>query len=144
MEQPLADQASSSEQAPHPSFLQHAMSPQNLGTLPIPAVIGQGRGTCGDSIELYLRIQENRVVATRFMPQGCMHTIACGSALTELVQGQPLEAVTQLGPAQIEEELGGLPREHRHCAVVAAMALKSALRKYFEDSRSPWKRMYAR
>ena len=125
-------------------FLEHAITPLNLGILPDPASPGQARGACGDVIEMYLRVEDGRVASVRFMPQGCVHTIACGSMLTSLVDGQPLELAAGIGPEELEAALGGLPREHRHCAALAVAALRSALRRYREDLRSPWKRLYAR
>ncbi len=124
------------------AFLQHAMSPCNLGVLPPPAVSAQASGTCGDSMELYMRVEDGRVSAVRFMPQGCAHTVACGSALTCLMEGRPLDQVAGIQAEQIEEELGGLPRDHHHCAVMAVMALRHTLRRYHEDRQSPWKRLY--
>ncbi len=124
------------------AFLEHALTPQHLGMLPPPAHAGQARGTCGDSMELYLRVENEVVVAARFMPHGCMHTTACGSALTSLVWGSALEKAAGLGPEQVEAALGGLPREHRHCAALAVAALRSALRAHYQERQSPWKKLY--
>lgn len=126
------------------AFLVHAMTPQNLGVLPEPAISAQARGTCGDVMELYLRVVEGRIAAVRFMPQGCVHTIACGSALTSMISGQPLEQAAQIGPEQVEAAVGGLPRDHRHCAALAVAALRAAVRRHYEDRQSPWKRLYQR
>jgi NifU-like protein involved in Fe-S cluster formation len=132
------------QQEPSDAFLEHAMTPQHLGVLPDPAVSALARGTCGDVIELYLRVEQGRIEAVRFMPQGCVHTVACGSALTSLVSGQTLEAAAEINPDMVEEALGGLSREHRHCAALAVAALRLALRRHHENERSPWKRLYAR
>jgi NifU-like protein involved in Fe-S cluster formation len=124
------------------AFLEHAITPHNLGILPLPAHYAEAKGTCGDSIDLYLRVEDEVIVATRFMPHGCLHTIACGSALTSLIKGATLERAAELRSEQVEGVLGGLPREHRHCAAMAVAALRAALRRYHEDRRSPWKRLY--
>jgi NifU-like protein involved in Fe-S cluster formation len=123
-------------------FLEHAMTPHNLGILPLPAHYAEAKGTCGDSIDLYLRVEDDVIVATRFMPHGCLHTVACGSALTSLISGATLARAAELRSEQVEDVLGGLPREHRHCAAMAVAALRAALRRYHEDRRSPWKRLY--
>ncbi len=143
-EQLATNQHHGGDPAPGEVFLVHAMTPQNLGVLPEPACAAKARGACGDEIELYLRVEEGRITAVRFLPQGCLHTIACGSVLTGLVSGQTLDLAAGIRPEQVEEALGGLPREHRHCAVVAVAALKSAIRRHREDLHSPWKRLYQR
>ena len=123
-------------------FLTHALTPANLGFIPNPEGQSRSKGSCGDSLELYLRIKEGQVGDVRFMPEGCVHTIACGSALTTLVKGLSLEDAAKVDAKKIDETLGGLPREHQHCAALAATALRSALRDYFEKTKQPWKRIY--
>ncbi|RJX34929.1 MAG: iron-sulfur cluster assembly scaffold protein [Desulfarculus sp.] len=134
------------EEAPglNEAFLTHALTPQNLGVLPNPDGFAAPQGTCGDHLELYLRISDGKINEARFLTDGCLHTVACGSALTCLIKGLPLEQAAQVGAAQIESELGGLPKDHRHCAALAAATLKAALRGYFRKRRDPWKELYRR
>jgi len=125
-------------------FLEHALTPHNLGVLPEPAHCGQAQGTCGDFMEMYLRVEQDTIAAVRFLPQGCMHTVACGSVLTCLIQGLTLGKAAAIGPDQVEAQLGGLPREHRHCAALAVACLRAAIRECYQNLRSPWKRLYQR
>lgn len=129
---------------PNHVFLTHAITPQNLGVLPEPASSGQARGSCGDVIEMYLRVENGRIDTVRFMPRGCLHTIACGSVLTDMIQGVLLEEAASCTAEQVETALGGLPREHRHCATLAVAALKAAIRRHYENLHTPWKRLYMR
>lgn len=127
-----------------PALLAHALTPRNLGALPHPEGLASPRGPCGDHIELYLRISDGVISQARFLSHGCLHTVACGSALTSLLQGLPLERAAQVGAAEVEAELGGLPREHRHCAALAAATLQAALRNYYQRRQAPWKEVYRR
>lgn len=124
------------------AFLEHALTPVGLGMLPPPAHYAQAHGTCGDSLELYLRVENDVIVDARFMPHGCMHTTACGSALLSLVKGAGLDSAGALEPEQVAAALGGLPREHRHCAALAVAALRAGLRAHYQERQSPWKRLY--
>ena len=126
----------------NPAFAAHALTPCNLGILPSPQGYARQVGSCGDSLELYLRIEQGRIEDARFMPDGCMHTQACGSVLTELIKGADLSQAVQVDAQRIEQELGGLPREHRHCAVLAESALRTALRHYAGDKGASWKSLY--
>lgn len=123
-------------------FLEHALTPHNLGVLPVPAHASHVHGRYGDSMEMFLRVDDGTIVAVRFMPHGCMHTTACGSALTCLVLGSSLEQASEVGPKQVEEALGVLPAEHRHCALLAVIALRAALQTHYQERRSPWKKLY--
>jgi nitrogen fixation NifU-like protein len=123
-------------------FLTHALTPANVGFLPDPDGTGHSKGSCGDLMDLYLRVKEGFISDVRFMPEGCVHTIACGSALTTLIKGRSIEEATQVDADTINEILGGLPRDHYHCAVLAATSLRAALKDYYEKARQPWKKLY--
>lgn len=113
-----------------PKFLTHALTPLNVGV--IPQADGQAHftGSCGDSLELYLRIKDNKISDVRFLTDGCVHTVACGSALTELIQGMDVSLAAKVGFLEVEEAVGGLPDDHRHCASLAADCLAEALKNY--------------
>lgn len=125
------------------SFLTHALTPSNLGSLPKPDGLASATGPCGDSIELYIRLDGEVITDLRFMPHGCLHTVACGSVLTCLAKGRPLGKLDVIRAEEIEQALGGLDREHRHCAALAEAALKAAVRDCLRRrSEPPWKRIY--
>lgn len=123
-------------------FLEHALTPHNLGVLPFPAHSAAVRGRCGDSMEMFLRVENDVIVAARFLPHGCLHTTACGSALTSLIVGASLKQASDIGPKQVESVLGGLPVEHRHCAVLAVTALRAVLINHYQERRDPRKKLY--
>jgi NifU-like protein involved in Fe-S cluster formation len=124
------------------AFLTHALTPQNVGILPNPDGFARPQGACGDSIELYLRVENDEIKDARFLTDGCAHTVACGSALTGLVKGLSLTQAAQVGAQEIDDALGGLPREHKHCAALAAATLRAAIRDYFKKRQDPWKKLY--
>lgn len=123
-------------------FLVHALTPANVGILPNPEGYAKPHGVCGDSIELFLRIHGDTIDEARFLSDGCLHTVACGSALTKLISGRSLNQAGQVGAAEIEAELGGLPKDHRHCAALAGASLKAAIRNYYKNKQAPWKGLY--
>ncbi len=125
-------------------FLAHALTPHNVGLLPNPEGHAKPQGVCGDSIELFLRISGQTISEARFLTDGCLHTVACGSALTQMISGRGLDKAGQVSAGDIEAQLGGLPKDHRHCAALAVAALRSALRDYYKKKQAPWKGLYDR
>jgi len=112
-------------------FFTHAYTPENVGVLPNPDGFAMPKGSCGDYIELYLRIENDIITGIRFMPEGCLNTVASASAMTMLAKGKHIdEAGKQVTVDAIEEELGGLPEDHRHCAALATATLKAAIRDF--------------
>jgi len=124
--------------------LERAMNPVGLGDLTDPDGYAYVRADCGDSMEMFLRIRDRRIVEARFDTLGCGPTLACGSVATELAQGKTVVEALQVGPERISEALGGLPSSHFHCAELASETLRKAIQDFLERSRDPWKKHYPR
>ncbi len=126
------------------AFLTHGLTPSNLGMLPQPDGFAQPKaeGSCHDTIELYLRVSDDVISDARYMTDGCLHTVACGSALTTLIKGKSVQEAYQLEAQDIAQELDGLDAPHWHCAELALKTLRHALRDYFDKRRAPWQKLY--
>jgi NifU-like protein involved in Fe-S cluster formation len=108
--------------------LEHLDNPRNVGAMADATARGEATNpVCGDSLHLYLKVEEERIVAASFQVQGCPPSIAAASALTELIQSQTIAEARQLKPQAVSAALGGLPRNKEHCAVLAIDALRAAL-----------------
>ncbi|MBA7634847.1 hypothetical protein ES703_42445 [subsurface metagenome] len=124
--------------------LDHFWNPRNLGHIPDADGFGRITGPCGDTMEIFLRVAGDKVVDTAFYTDGCGATIACGSMATELVKGKSIAEALSITSDEILNSLGGLPEEHLHCSVLAANALRAAVRDYQACKREPWKKTYRR
>lgn len=122
--------------------IDHAMNPRNVGELPEADGYACEIGDCGDRFEIWLRVRDGTIEEARFWTDGCAAQIACGSIVTELISGKPIEEALLLTPHQIVEALGGLPEENVHCAHRAVTVVKRAITDYLDAEREPWKRAY--
>ncbi len=102
-------------------------NPKNLGRMAEPDAYGIVHGWCGDTMEIYLRLNGERIAEATFMTDGCGPTVACGSKLTTMVCGMSLEEAGGLTPEDLLEALGGLPEESVHCAELAVNTLREAI-----------------
>jgi nitrogen fixation NifU-like protein len=102
-------------------------NPSNLGRMPEPDARGIVRGWCGDTMEIYLRLEGEKIQEAAFMTDGCGPTVACGSLLTKMVTGKSLEYADEIVPEDLLEALDGLPEENVHCAELAVATLHNAL-----------------
>jgi NifU-like protein involved in Fe-S cluster formation len=109
--------------------LDHFKNPRNAGNLDEAAsVIEATNPVCGDVLRLSASAEAGKITAARFKVQGCTAAIACGSVLTEMLIGKPLNQLGQITPQRISDSLGGLPPATFHAAQLAADAVASLAR----------------
>ena len=112
------------------TFRDHIAHPRHAGELAdATAIAEETNPVCGDRLRLSLRIRDGRIEAARFLAYGCPPTLACGSALTELIQDMTVEAARALTRDQIVKAVGGLPTRKHHAAALAIETLHAALAK---------------
>lgn len=116
---------------PESPFWRHARHPQNVGKITPADGEAKGVGSCGDILEVFLRISDECIEDIRHIPHGCVYTVACGSAMSVLAKGRSIESALGIEPTDIEDELGGLPEDHLHCARLAVNSLGEAIADHY-------------
>ena len=124
------------------TVVDHAMAPRNLGAMPEADGFGSVLGPCGDTMEIWLKVDNDVIASATFMTDGCGTSIASGSMITEMAKGKSIKEARRITQRDVLEALGGLPDESKHCALLAADTLKAAIRDYIAMKREPWKRAY--
>ena len=109
------------------TVIEQAHNPRNLGRMTEPDARGLVHGWCGDTMEIYLRLNGERIKEAAFTTDGCGPSVACGSMLTAMVQGTSLEEASKIAPEELIAALDGLPEESVHCAELAVSTLQNAL-----------------
>lgn len=110
------------------TFKDHLAHPRHAGELPdANAVAERTNPVCGDRLRLNLRLRDGRIEAARFLAYGCAPTLACGSALVEMLEGMTKEEAARLTRQEIVRALDGLPARKQHAAALAIETLHAAL-----------------
>ncbi len=108
--------------------LDHFQNPRNAGDIAdADATAEIENPACGDVLRLSLKISADRITAARFKAKGCVATIACGSALTDLVVGKTLNEARKLCREDVIAIVGSLPQGSTHAAQLALDALMAAM-----------------
>jgi nitrogen fixation NifU-like protein len=107
--------------------LEQARQPANLGRMERPDAHATLTGWCGDTMEIFLQLNGHAVQQATFLTDGCGPSVACGSMVTTMVQGLPLEEAEAISPDDLIRALDGLPDESIHCAELAVQTLRQAL-----------------
>jgi nitrogen fixation NifU-like protein len=126
--------------APTPSHLQsnrmyslrlldHFQNPRNVGDVEYADAIAEIENpACGDLIRLSMKVAGGRITEIGFKAKGCVPSMACASALTELVGGKSTAEAQALNIEQLMAEVGGLPQASAHAAQLAMDALSATLK----------------
>jgi nitrogen fixation NifU-like protein len=109
--------------------LDHFERPRNTGVLVSPDASAQVENpACGDVLKLTAKLMDGRIAEIKFLAQGCVPAIACGSALTEVVIGKTPMDVSKVSREELVRELGGLPEASTHASHLAMDALAALLK----------------
>lgn len=111
--------------------MDHFMNPRNVGEMPDADGVGmEGNPTCGDAMQLFIKVENDRIVDAKFRTFGCGAAIAVSSMITEMVKGKTLDEALSISKEAVAQELGGLPPQKMHCSNLGADALKKAIEDY--------------
>jgi nitrogen fixation NifU-like protein len=127
------------------TVIDHWQNPRNFEKIENPDGYASVKGPCGDTMEMFIKMKNDRISECGFQTDGCGTTIVCGSVATTLTQDKTfIEALAGVSADVILKRVGGLPASDVHCAELAAETLRRALADYLCQKQSPWKKRYRR
>ena len=113
--------------------MDHFRDPRNVGIVENADGKGVvGNPTCGDQMEVTIKVENNIITEIKFRTFGCGAAIATSSMITELAEGKTLEEALAITRKDVAEALDGLPPQKMHCSNLAADALEAAIKDYRE------------
>lgn len=118
--------------------MDHFMNPRNVGEMADADGVGmEGNPTCGDAMEIFIKVKDDRIVDAKFRTFGCGAAIAVSSMVTEMVKGKTLDEAMSLSKEAVAAELDGLPPQKMHCSNLGADALRKAIEDYRRKKDNP-------
>lgn len=104
--------------------------PMNFGPLKEANAHAKITGPCGDTMEFWLKIDNNIILAASFTTDGCENSVICGSTAGYMVENKSLDDASVLTQKQVLSEIGYVLDEFKHCALLAVNTIKEALENY--------------
>ena len=106
-------------------------NPKNVGEIENASGVGTvGNASCGDIMQISLKIENDIIVDAKFKTFGCAAAIATSSTATDMIIGMTVEEALKVTNKKVVECLGGLPSQKIHCSVLAEEAIKKAIEDY--------------
>ena len=113
--------------------MDHFQNPRNVGKMDDADGIGEvGNAKCGDIMKMYIKVKDGVITDAKFNTFGCGSAIATSSMATEMIKGQSVEDALKLYNKAVVEALDGLPAHKIHCSVLAADAVRAAVKDYYD------------
>ena len=111
--------------------MEHFKDPKNVGVVENADGTGVvGNPTCGDQMEITIRVENDVITEIKFRTFGCGAAIATSSMITEMALGKTLDEALAITRGDVAEALDGLPPQKMHCSNLAADALAAAIEDY--------------
>jgi nitrogen fixation NifU-like protein len=113
------------------SLMEHFQNPRNVGEISDPDGVGTvGNASCGDIMQMFIKVNGNKITEAKFKTFGCGAAIATSSILTERIKGATVDEALKISEETSKEVLSQLPKEKIPCFTLATDALKLAIEEF--------------
>ncbi|MBE9482330.1 MAG: iron-sulfur cluster assembly scaffold protein [Chloroflexi bacterium] len=110
--------------------IDYVINKVNVGEIEKPDACVAYTGPCGDTMQIHLKIDNDKITEAKFQAIGCAGSYASGSALMEMIKGKTLEQVGKMKVDEILNHLGTIPPPKVHCACLALRTLEQTIEEY--------------
>ena len=105
-----------------------------MGSLEGADHISEMTGSCGDTMKIYLKIEDGKIADARYQVLGCPGAVASAMAAVEAIKDKPIEEARRLNDNDIFEMLEEIPAQKHHCIQLAVKTLHKALDEHLKAS----------
>ena len=102
----------------------------NMGSLPDADQVTQLTGPCGDTMKIYLKLENGRIKDAKIEVLGCPGAVASAMAAIELIKGKTLDEVQSLKDRDIFRKLEEIPEQKQQCIRLTNRTLQKAIEEY--------------
>jgi nitrogen fixation NifU-like protein len=109
----------------------HSTNPRNVGRMTDADGFAHiGDPSCGDEMQLWIRIDGGRIADIKFQSSGCAGAVATSSMTTVLARGKTIEEAKRITDADVIRALEGRPGRDGTCILSGISALLAAIGDY--------------
>lgn len=105
--------------------------PEQFGPLKGFNGYAQEMGACGDTMEFWIIVKNQRIINCTYTTDGCGHSILCGAITAIQAINKDIHDAMNINPQDILNIAGNsVSEDSKHCAVLATKTLKEAIKDY--------------
>ncbi|MFO7714033.1 iron-sulfur cluster assembly scaffold protein [Desulfosarcina sp.] len=102
-----------------------------MGHIPDADITSEMTGTCGDTMGIYIKMNNGVVGEAKYQVMGCAGAISAAMAVVDLIKGKSLEFARTIDDGTVFKVLEEIPVKKHHCIQLAVKTLHKALDAHF-------------
>ena len=110
--------------------IMYFLNKTNMGILPDADQITELTGQCGDTMKIYLKLENGRIKDAKIQVLGCPGAVASAMAAMDMIRGKTLEEAMALTDRDIFRVLVDIPDQKQHCIRLTNKIIKKAIEEY--------------
>lgn len=105
-----------------------------MGSLPDADLESAMTGSCGDTMSICLKVENDVIQDARYQVLGCPGAVASAMAVVDLIKGKNVLDARTLNDGDVFRVLENIPSKKHHCIQLAVKTLWKALDDYTRQS----------
>ncbi len=110
--------------------IKYYMEKPNMRAMPDADQVSEFIGSCGDTMKIFLKIDNDIITDASYQVLGCPGAISAAMAAVDLIKGKDLDHANALNDGDIFKTLVEIPVKKHHCIQLAVKALHKAVGEY--------------
>jgi nitrogen fixation NifU-like protein len=110
--------------------IKYYMEKPHMGDMPNPDLSSEMLGTCGDTMKIYLKIDNGTITDIKYQVLGCPGAISAAMAVVDLTKRKSLEYAKSIDDGEVFKLLEEIPAKKHHCIQLAVKTLHKAIGEY--------------
>jgi nitrogen fixation NifU-like protein len=112
--------------------IDYFMSKTNMGSLPDADQVTELTGPCGDTMKIYLKMDDGHIEDAKIQVLGCPGAVASAMAAMDLIRGKSIEEANSLKDRDIFRVLENIPDQKQHCIRLTVKTIQKAVKEYMK------------
>ncbi len=110
--------------------IEYFLDRKNMGTIPDADQVSELTGPCGDTMKIYLKVENDRIQNAKIQVLGCPGAVASAMAAMELIRGMTVDEAVKVKDGEVFHMLEDLPDQKQHCIRLTVKTLHKAIEEY--------------
>lgn len=120
-----------------PKAVDYYLEQKDMGSLPNADQVSELTGPCGDTMKIFLKIEDDVIQDAKVQVLGCPAAMASAMAAMATIKGMTIHEAEQLKDADVFKLLEDLPDQKQHCIRLSIKTLQKALDDYKRKNGAP-------